>query len=82
MLTFILELVSSIEPGRVKTISAFQLDARRAISFVIPRARPVKSTTSTTPSATPITLISVLKGRTFKFARTNSSIRNYLINSR
>src|SRR5438552_774184 len=44
------------------------------MSFVIPRASPVKRTTRTTPSATPITLIKVRNGRTRRFANTSSSI--------
>jgi len=62
------------EPGREKTISAFQLEARFAMSSVIPRARPVKSITRTTPRATPTTLIRVLKGRTRRFASISSTI--------
>src|SRR6185369_10649991 len=74
VLTFILELLNSIDPARVNTISAFQFDARRAISFVIPRANPVNNTTSTTPMATPTTLMNVRNGRTRKLAKTSSSI--------
>src|SRR5258706_7147182 len=74
MFTEAFELRVSKPPGRVKTISAFQLAARLAMSLVIPRARPVKRITRTTPRATPITLMSVRNGRTLRFARTSSSI--------
>jgi hypothetical protein len=74
VLTFAFELVISIAPGRVKTISAFQFAARLAMSSDIPRANPVKSVTSTTPNATPTMLINVRKGLVFRLAKTSSNI--------
>jgi hypothetical protein len=74
VLIFVVELVNSIEPGRVKMISARRFAERRCTSFAIPRASPVNSITRQTPSATPAMLTSARTGRWRIFAATRLSM--------
>ena len=61
------------EPGRVKMISALTFDERFWRSSDMPCARPVKSITNATPSATPKMLMAERSGRCRMFETTRLS---------